>query len=177
MIKGKLSTPYMKAQQKSRSKEVAATKNYIKNIWGADIKIKKMSYSEIRKLGGELGMNVYNTKGFDDKKSFKNCACICKYCKKSYDIKIKKKVRPRNYGVCLFCKKKSYKERFEKRKIKNKIKYERLILESLNKYGRMTISELANKMGCSEYPIRKIFKNMKKEGKIEISKATTVKII
>lgn len=163
-------------------KEIATTKKYIKKIWGRETIIRKISYQELKKLGGELGINVFNVKCFKDglsdrRKKFKDYIRVCKYCKKNYGIRIRRKVHPRSLGVCLICRKKNHYEICEAREIKNKIKWERLILDALEKNGRMTISEIASELRCSAYPVRKIFYELKKEGKIKTIKTTSAKII
>ncbi len=171
----------MVAQEKLREKEVADTKNYLKKIWGVDIKLKEMSYQEIKKLGGELGMNVFNVKGFhvgynNPQRRFKSYTRICKYCKTYYDVEVKMKARPKGAGVCPNCKSKNIKKKWEKRKIKNKIKWEQLILDVLKKNGRLSVLEIAEKLDCSGYPVRKTLKNLSKNGKIKLLKSITVKI-
>lgn len=171
----------MVAQEKLRDKEVADTKKYLKKIWGKDIPLKKMSYKELKELGEDLGMNIFNIKSFhsgynNPQRRFKSYTRICKYCKIYYDVKVKMKVRPKGAGVCPRCKKKSYSDRFNKRKIKNKIKWERLILDVLKNNERLSILEIAEKLGCSGYPVRKTLKDLSKKGKINLLKNTTAKI-
>ena len=172
----------MVAQEKLRAKEVAATKNYLKKIWGVDINLKEMSHKEIKKLGGELGMNVDNVKSFhsgydNPQRRLKSYTRICKYCKTYYDVEVKNKARPKGSGVCPTCKKKNNEERWENRKNKNKIKWERLILEALKKNGRMSVSEIASALGCSIYPIRKNLKLLAKEGYIKLERMASARIV
>lgn len=160
-------------------KEIVDSKNYIKKIWGEETPLKELNYKELRKLGEELGMNIFNVKNFNDRyikgqKRFKKYTRVCKYCKKYYDIEIERKVRPKGSGVCPACKEKNYKEGGEKRKIKNKIKWERLILDVLEKNGRLTILEIGNKLECSGYPIRWTVKELVDDGKVRLFKVGKV---
>ncbi len=113
----------VKKEREDIKKDITDTKNYIKKIWGRETSIREISYQEMKKLGEELGMNIFNTKNFYNRykeNRYKNYTRICKYCKKYYDGQVKIKSHPRNLGVCPSCKKKSYKVRAEKRKIKIK---------------------------------------------------------
>jgi len=158
-----------KKEQEDLKKEITETKIYIKNIWGKPTPLKDISYKEIRKLGEELGMNVFNVKNFDKSNTiFKDCICTCKYCNKKYDIKVKKGTRSKNLGVCKECRAKKYEESWEYRKIKNKIKWERLIIDVLTKNGGLSIKKITKKLECSGCPIRKAIKRLVEEGKIKM---------
>lgn len=169
MVNPQLRNPHLIAQEKMIEKEIIETKKYIKKIWGRTIPIKKMSYKEIEKLGEELGMNVFNSKKFNHKnKTTKKYVRVCNYCSKSYDVELNKKIHPRGTGVCPVCKKKSDIKRMENRKIKNKNKWDGLILDVLKVKKKLSINEIAEELNCSTYPIRCILKSLKDEGKINI---------
>ena len=104
----------IKKERDAIKKEVAETKNYIKKIWGRKTYLRKLSYQEMKKLGDELDMNIFNVKGFKNRhkeNQFKNYTRVCKYCEKYYDGQVKVRSHPRNLGVCPNCKKKNYKDR------------------------------------------------------------------
>lgn len=177
MVNIKLRTPYMVAQEKLKEKEIKAAKKYIKKVWGADIEMKEMSYKEVKRIGGELGMNVFNVKSFNDEyiksqKRLKNYTRVCKYCGECYDIKIRKKSRPKGPGVCPTCKNKNYRKRNEDIKSKTKNKWEKLIIDLLKrKKCKMSILEISKELNCSGSPIRKVYKVLAREGKIIFTKA------
>lgn len=182
MVNKKNRTPYMVAQEKIREKEVKSAKKYLKKIWGNTISIKNMSNKEIRKLGGELGMNVFNTKSFGSEynksqKTLKQYTRICKYCDKYYDVEIRRKVRPKGSGVCSTCKEKINKEKGEKIKNKNKMKWEKLVLDILRSGGKLSVLKISDKIGCSGNTVRKTLKSLSKENKIRLSRVTMAKLI
>lgn len=176
MTNTKLRTPYMVVQEKLKEKEIEDTKKYINEVWGKETPIRDLTYKEIKKLGEELGMNIFNTKSFNDayakgQKRLKNYTRVCKYCDKYYDIKVRKKSRPRGPGVCLICKSKNSKKRNEERKIKTKKKWERLILDLLErKKCKMSILEISKEIGCSGYSIRLAYGPLAQRGKIKVFK-------
>lgn len=135
--------------------------------------MKRKEYRAIKKLGEELGMNVFNTKSFNDgynkgQKKLKIYTRVCKYCNEFYDIKARKKSRPKGSGVCPECKIKSDDARMKNIKIKSKNKWERLILDILKKGKKLSIKEVAEKAGCSTFPIRRMLKILEKEKIISI---------
>lgn len=106
----------VKEEREIIKKEITTTKKYIKKVWGRETPLKKLNYQEIKKIGDELGMNIFNVKSFQDrykKNKFKSYTRVCKYCKEYYDGQAKIKSHTRNLGVCPSCKKKDYKDRVE----------------------------------------------------------------
>lgn len=177
----KISTPYIRAQEKVLEKEIKETKKYIKKIWGNNIKIKKMSCKEMRELGEELGMNVFGTKKFKSKcfsnRKNKIYMRVCRRCDKYHKIKRNDGTRPRPGYLCMSCKKKVNDIKGEQLILKNQNKWKQKILDVLKNESRFTIPEIAREIKCSTYPVRGALKILSKEKKIKILKVTTIKII
>ena len=176
LVKKRNRKRYMEARgyniQKEREdikQEIIDTKKYIKEIWGKPTYLKEMGYKGIRRVGDELGINVFNVKSFNEKhRGFKKSTLTCKYCNKKYDMEIKIGVKYKSPGICPSCREKNYIKTGQDRKIKNKIRWERLVLNTLNKKQSLKVSEVAEKLGDSVPSVRKAFKFLEREGKIKV---------
>ena len=78
----------------------------VEKVWGKLTPMRKLNYKEIRKLGDELGINIFGRKNFHFKypygqKHLEFYTRLCIRCNKYYKIKRdEKKNRPKGSGVC-----------------------------------------------------------------------------
>lgn len=173
--------PYEKARERKMEKEIERNRKYVKKVWGKDIKLKKMSGKEIKKLGDELGMNVFYRKNFKSQyfrnKKNKIYMRVCRRCNLYHKITRSDGTYPRAGHLCLNCQKKIDDIKGKKLKLKNQNKWKQKILNVLKNKNRLTISEIAREIKCSSYTVRGVLKLLSKEKKIKIMKVITVKII
>ena len=174
-------TPYVKARDEKLEKEIEETKQYIKKVWGKDIKLKEMSGMKVKELGYELGMNVFGRKNFQSycfrKKKSKIYMRVCRRCNLYHKIKRNDGTYPRAGILCPSCKNKVDDIKGKKLKLKNQNKWKQKILNVLKNKGKLTIPEIAREIKSSTYPVRGVLKILSKEKKIKIMKVTTIKII
>jgi len=176
-----IKTPYMKARDRESKKEIEKIRKYIKKIWGNNIHYKKSSCKELRELGNDLGMNIFNTKKFKSqyfkKKKNKIFMRVCRRCNKYHKVKRTDGIHPRVGLLCENCRKKVNDIKGEKLKLGYQEEWKKKIMDILKEGDRFAVSEIAKKLGCTSYPVNGTIKVLAKEKKIKISKIVTVKIV
>lgn len=176
---GKKLSSYQIAQKRKLEKEIADTKKYIKKVWGKDIKLKDMSCKEMRELGEELGMNVFQTKKFKskqfNKKKNKIYIRVCRKCNEYHKIKRNDGIHPKPGYLCMSCRKKVNDMKGEKLKLKNQERWELKVINILTRNNQLNRHEIAKYLEYSIYPILKTLKSLSKKKKIISTKINKTK--
>lgn len=109
-------------------------------------------------------------------KKIKSYIRICGRCGSQHKIIKTNGIRPYSGAICSKCKTKSQNKRTEDFLNKNKKDWENLILSGLKKDEKLFEAELARRLGCTCFSMRKRLRALSKEGKIKISKRVTVRL-
>ena len=153
-------------------KEIIETKSYLKKVWGAPTPPGKYNYKQIKKLGDELGINVYGVKLFGQpEKKLRVYFRECVGCNKKYKIERRTGIKPRAGFLCDDCRKKSFEIWTSRLKIKNKKIWEDKIIKALSESKKkMSVIDLKKELECSNWGIYNRIYPLVEEGKVRKNK-------